>query len=59
MQITGHKTRSIFSRYDITSHDDLRAAGEQVNAFVTGTANMRGRESARVKQFKRTAMGQK
>ena len=29
MAITGHKTGSVFARYDITSEDDLRRAAER------------------------------
>jgi hypothetical protein len=36
MQLTGHKTRSVFDRSDVTSGDDLRAAVGKVSAF-TGT----------------------
>ena len=32
MQLTGHKTRSVFERYNILSDGDLREAGETMNA---------------------------
>jgi hypothetical protein len=32
MKILGHKTRSIFERYDIDSEDDLREAAALVSA---------------------------
>ena len=36
MQLTGHKTRSIFERYNIVSAGDLRAAATQLSG-LTGT----------------------
>jgi integrase len=35
MQLTGHKTRAVFERYNITSPADLRAAAERLDAFAT------------------------
>ena len=36
MKITGHKTRSVFDRYDITSEEDLNEAARKLQA-MTGT----------------------
>jgi len=36
MKITGHKTRSVFDRYDSTSEEDVAAASRQLQA-LTGT----------------------
>jgi len=36
MKITGHKTRSVFDRYDITSEEDLAEAARKLEA-LTGT----------------------
>jgi integrase len=36
MQLTGHKTRAIFERYNITSPNDLREAAQRLDAYAAG-----------------------
>jgi len=34
MEIIGHRTRSMFDRYNIVSEDDLRLAAQKTNLYV-------------------------
>ena len=47
MKITGHKTRSVFDRYDITSEEDLAEAARKLQA-LTGTISGTIAEKPRV-----------
>jgi hypothetical protein len=35
MQITGHKTESVYTRYDIVDAADIRKAGAMLETFVS------------------------
>jgi integrase len=51
MQLTGHKTRSVFERYNIVSKGDLRTAAAQLSA-LTGTKKAQFDGSSRGKESK-------
>jgi hypothetical protein len=38
MAISGHKTRSIFDRYNVVSERDLRDAGKLLGRYMSGKA---------------------
>ena len=48
MKITGHKTRSVFDRYDITTESDLREGLGR----LASAAGARGDRSGRVASFR-------
>jgi integrase len=49
MQISGHKTRSIFDRYDIVSEDDLEGAADKLTNYFAERKLARAAKLKRVK----------
>lgn len=54
MMMTGHKTRSVFERYNIVAGTDLADAAQKLETFMTGrTADTKG---GRLRQFRQRAV---
>ena len=46
MTLTGHQTRSMFERYNITSPGDLRDAVRRLDAYASAVSKSRSNVSA-------------
>jgi hypothetical protein len=59
MAIGGHRTRSVFQRYDITSERDLMEAAEKRNAYIQGQEkSATGKVSGKVIPFQAKEVNQ-
>lgn len=49
MEISGHKTRSVFDRYNIIDEEDIEAAGEKMQDYFAERKRQRAAKLRRVK----------
>jgi hypothetical protein len=49
MEITGHKTRAVFDRYNIVDEEDIEAAGERLTRYFADRKIQRAAKLKRVK----------
>jgi hypothetical protein len=50
MKISGHKTRSIFDRYDIIDERDVELSGQKMEAYETNEREVRAVEEKRAQE---------
>jgi hypothetical protein len=55
MMMTGHKTRSVFERYNIVADTDLAEAARKLEAFHTGKPAEEQRRPGKVRQFRQSS----
>lgn len=49
MEITGHRTRNVFDRYDVVDETDIRGAGERLEEYAKQRKQERAAPLRRVK----------
>jgi hypothetical protein len=50
MKLTGHKTESVYRRYDIVSEGDLLLAADRLGAFTAATIDQHLKKAAKIEE---------